>query len=200
MPAHTRKRLLDAAVESLINRPGDRITTGQLAAEAGVVQSAFYNHFASVDECRQAALDEVGDLVTGIVAIIVERVRAPGTSSADNMEALLAQIFRHAKSDPPLLRLMLHRSHSPELAPVIAKVMDDLHESMTAAVLHTSTDISAVTKDQAAHGAALIIGAFLGSLEFVLDGADPAPVARSTAVFVLDGLLGIASSNRAVHT
>jgi AcrR family transcriptional regulator len=90
----TRRAILDAALELTQERPLAAISLRQVAKEVGVVPTAFYRHFASVDELGLALVEEsftslramlrdvrrggdpaVSDIIDTSVAVLVEHVR-----------------------------------------------------------------------------------------------------------------------------
>ncbi|MCS7057649.1 MAG: TetR/AcrR family transcriptional regulator, partial [Meiothermus sp.] len=47
----TRERLIQATVEILSREGLGAVSTARVARDAGIVQSGFYAHFASLEEC-----------------------------------------------------------------------------------------------------------------------------------------------------
>lgn len=91
----TRRSILDAALELSAESTLVAISLRQVAKEVGIVPTAFYRHFASIDELGLALVDEAldslrvllreirrtggrdfGEIIDGSVAVLVEQVRA----------------------------------------------------------------------------------------------------------------------------
>src|SRR4051812_45618287 len=82
-----RRRILDAIVE-LVARDGYAHTTvGDVAAEAGVSRSTFYEQFESKEDCFRAAYDDVA-------ARLIEAIREGASPIGDDPAARLAAGIR----------------------------------------------------------------------------------------------------------
>lgn len=196
MPRATRQRLLDAAVELLIDEGGAGLTTGRLTEQAGVVQSAFYNHFASVDECKQAALREVRSRVMTTADVIFGGLQGPGNTGTGDAGGHLTQIFLRAEATPPPFQLVVQRHHQPDVAATINDVLDTLRAKLTETIMRNAPRSSGLTEAEAATAARLVVGVFLAGLEHVLDGGAPVPTASFCAAFMTGGVSGIRHRDR----
>jgi AcrR family transcriptional regulator len=82
-----RRRILDAIV-ALVAREGYANTTvGEIASEAGVSRSTFYEQFESKEDCFRAAYDDVA-------ARLIEAIRAAAEPVGDDPAARLASGIR----------------------------------------------------------------------------------------------------------
>ncbi|MFL6145486.1 MAG: TetR family transcriptional regulator [Labedaea sp.] len=88
----TRQALLDAALRLLADRSLASLSLREVARKVGIVPTAFYRHFASMDdlgvvlveECmrslrttvRDARRQRTGEAIRGTVAVLVRQVRA----------------------------------------------------------------------------------------------------------------------------
>ncbi len=90
----TRRAILDAALELCEERPLAAISLRQIAKEVGVVPTAFYRHFASIDDLGLALVEdsfvslremlrdvrrggdpEIRDIIDSSVTVLVEHLR-----------------------------------------------------------------------------------------------------------------------------
>jgi AcrR family transcriptional regulator len=82
-----RRRILDAIV-ALVAREGYANTTvGEIASEAGVSRSTFYEQFESKEDCFRAAYDDVA-------ARLIEAIREAASPVGDDPAARLASGIR----------------------------------------------------------------------------------------------------------
>ncbi len=87
----TRDRLVDAAIRLLRGGGVQAVTTPRLAAEVGIVQSGFYRHFKSTDECLRAAASRIGGRVRRVV---LEDRMLSAIADADDPVRLAAHFAR----------------------------------------------------------------------------------------------------------
>ena len=88
MPADTRSRVLDAAVELFAERGYDGTSVAQVITRAGVAKGGFYHHFAS----KEALLYEVyGDLI-GRQLAAMDEILARGLPPAETLRALVTDL------------------------------------------------------------------------------------------------------------
>ena len=184
MARATRQHLLDAAVQLLIDEGRTGVTTGRLAKRAGVVQSAFYNHFASVDECVQAALAEIQRRVVTTADLIFQSVDGPGYTTPGRVDGLLVHVFEKAAVDPSFFRLLVQRHHEPDVAEAIEAVLSTMRDRTAASILHPDARTNSMCQAEADVAARMVVGVFLAGLEEVLNGADPMVVSRTCGTFM----------------
>lgn len=63
----TRQALLDAALELLADRPFASLSLREVAKSAGIVPTAFYRHFTSMEELGVALVEEVTRTLRGMI-------------------------------------------------------------------------------------------------------------------------------------
>lgn len=184
----TRQQLLDAAVELLIDEDGDTFTTVHLAKQAGVVQSAFYNHFTSVAECRATALEEVERRVTEAADAVFAALQGSVPLPDEHVEPILLDLYNRAMQTPTVFGLLVHRCHRPDLGAVIENVLASLRTAVFDIIkLGTSHNHHGDT-DRTLASAHVLTAIFLSGLEQVADGEDPALVASTCAAFMTGGI------------
>jgi len=91
----TRQALLDAALELLADRPFVSLSLREVAKAAGIVPTAFYRHFASMDELGIVLVEQA----TGTLRGMIRSVRADPASSrrmiVDSVRTLHDHVRKH---------------------------------------------------------------------------------------------------------
>src|SRR5688500_5115251 len=64
----TRERLVQAAIDLIRQGGVGAVSTVSVTQVAGFAQSSFYMHFANVDECLNAAAEQIGEGLRVFVA------------------------------------------------------------------------------------------------------------------------------------
>ena len=192
MTTGTRQRLLDAAVELLLTEGTPGITTVRLTEKAGVVQSAFYNHFRSVGECREAALAEVESQILPLSGGLTIELQAEGSTAAEDVERLLTVVFEVALERPALFRMLTHRHREPEIGAMIDQLMENIKSDIFNAITAETSRLNHLCPAEAETAAALLASTVLASLDQVLDGAPPDRVARVASLILTVGIFGLA--------
>lgn len=126
----TRRRLLDAAVDSLLELGFSRASTPEVCQRAGVSQGALFKHFRSKAALLAATVEHLFE------SLIEDFRRAFDAIAAeeDRIEAavrLLWAVFRQPRLEVALELFVASRT-DPELhdalAPVLARHRENLHE------------------------------------------------------------------------
>lgn len=188
MATTTRERLLDAAISALIDAPGEALTTGRLAARAGVVQSAFYNHFSSVDECRAMATAAVKHRITSAASTFFAELRGPESTTNVDVEQMLLHVYGRVDQQRPEFALLVRRSHSSEIGALVDDVLAELRVELTETMLRNSPAQSPMGPPEAATAAAFAIAVIVSGIELVLAGADAVATAQQAALFITSGV------------
>lgn len=91
----TRQALLDSALEMLADRPFASLSLREVAKTAGIVPTAFYRHFASMDELGIVLVEQA----TGTLRGMIRSVRADPASSrrmiSDSVRTLHEHVRKH---------------------------------------------------------------------------------------------------------
>jgi AcrR family transcriptional regulator len=130
----TRRRLLDAGVETLLALGLARTSTTEVCRRAGVSQGALFKHFASKAALLAATTEHlfaqlVEDFRRGFAAIAGEEDRVAAAVHA------LAAIFRQPRLEVAFELYAAARTDSElhaSLAPVLARHRDNLHREARA--------------------------------------------------------------------
>lgn len=108
----TRRRLNEALVELALERPFESITVRDLTDRARVGYATFFRHYAGTEDLLQAML---ADLLEELVARLRPLAREdPGAAGK--------LVFRHARDNADLYRLLIRTSRSLDLLPTIVQV------------------------------------------------------------------------------
>jgi AcrR family transcriptional regulator len=112
--AATRRRLLDAAIECLVELGYARTTTLEVQARAGVSRGALLHHFANRDELFLAAIDHL--LMLRMATVHDELLRIP--RSADRVDASIEVMARVLNAPETIAAIELWNASrtDPELA------------------------------------------------------------------------------------
>ena len=107
----TRARLIQAAIEEFAEKGFDGASTGEIAARAGLAQSAVPYHFGTKDLLWKAAGDQLfgllRDRLTGRLAGL------QGVDVGTTARLLLTEFVRFAAEHPELHRFMLQEGTGP---------------------------------------------------------------------------------------
>lgn len=192
MATDTRQRLLDAAIELLIDEGAAALTTTRLTARAGVVQSGFYGHFDSIVDCKAEAVAEVERQVLAISGDIAKQTSTFRSDSAVEGARLLERFFDKALQRPSLFRLMLVGDRDPAVSGMIEGLLAGITSDLQDGLQRPGSSVEHAPDDEIDMMSDLIMGMILTSLDQVLSGADPVAVARTTGEMISGGVHGVA--------
>jgi AcrR family transcriptional regulator len=109
----TRRRLLEAAMDLILADGMGALTTGRIAAGAGIAQSGFYVHFDNLDALLAALGGEaVGEVVDMEAALRRERLaglepEAMLRDACERMHIVLSHCLQHPRETQLMLRCRL---------------------------------------------------------------------------------------------
>jgi len=187
MHSDTHLRLLDAAVELIID--GDVSITGRIAQRAGVVQSAFYNHFSSVVECRRVALHEIERRVIEAAAPALAELRRADAVPGENVERILHEIFNRTEQHRAVYRLLVDRRHDDDVGAVVDQTMTSLRSALVETIQRARSQNNADDDARTVAAAHIILAILTSAIEQVLNGSDPGLVATICAAFMTNGFV-----------
>ena len=111
----TRHRLLQAGFDLVLEYGHDGLTTGRIAARAGIAQPSFYAHFKDMDEL----LEELAESTVDKLRKALRRVRSP-LRQGEPYEAATVETFRLGldaiRRNADMLRLFMSEQHRPKSA------------------------------------------------------------------------------------
>lgn len=107
----TRARLVAAALELIGDEGIGGLTTGRVAARAGLAQSSFYQHFRNLDACLEEAGRHVAERIRPARPQLAERALA-AFEGTDDLPALIELLVTEAVLpylDEPELTMLYQR-------------------------------------------------------------------------------------------
>ncbi|WP_370512195.1 TetR family transcriptional regulator [Skermania sp. ID1734] len=96
----TRRALLDGTLELTKDSSFASVSLREIARSAGIVPTAFYRHFSSLEELALALVDEG---MRALRLMLREARRSPGPANA---HASLEILIRHVRANPELFRFL----------------------------------------------------------------------------------------------
>jgi AcrR family transcriptional regulator len=174
--AQTRERLLAAALELLHHGGEAAVTSVSVTRATGIAQSAFYRHFANVEECLAAAAERAVDEIRTAVASDRRRMFESGPGTGDDVERSLRAMFAMADRQRPIQQLFLrHRSDPRALNGVMYRfergLVRDLAEQLTGRAAKAGVREPPAEAVEAL--ADYLVGACLSAIAAFLDGRGP---------------------------
>ncbi|HEV3359918.1 MAG TPA: TetR family transcriptional regulator [Pseudonocardiaceae bacterium] len=172
----TRKALLDAALELLDDRGFASLSLREVAKQAGIVPTAFYRHFASMDELGVALAEES-------MRSLRHMIRSARQTSSKLIESSVHTLHEHVRAQRAHFRFIVRERYggtgavaraiavelklfASDLAVDLARLdglrewpTDDLHmlaDLIVAAMLATVLDLLDIRPDDAEADAAIV--------------------------------------------
>lgn len=131
--ASTRRALLDATKQCLVEEGYAALTTRRVAERAGVAQSTLMHHF----ETREALLVEaVSDLALRLAEDALEEIDLAALHSPEHREAVLDQTWREFTSPQALAAAQLWVAAWTE--PELAATLRDLEQRINSIIIATA--------------------------------------------------------------
>lgn len=104
----TRQALLDAALELLADRPFASLSLREVAKAAGIVPTAFYRHFASMDELGIVLVEEATRTLRGMIRL----ARADPASSKRMVNASVRTLHDQVRKHEDHFRFLTRERYS----------------------------------------------------------------------------------------
>ncbi|MBT0585259.1 TetR/AcrR family transcriptional regulator [Alteromonas oceanisediminis] len=157
----TRVEILRTVMRLLMQEGPDVISTTRLAKEVGIVQSGFYAHFKTIEECLHAVVHEIDVNVRTPLSNSMAQLRLTDASDVDLLEQFFDELFDTVQNNWSLMELFLHYrgDHS-----VVGRLIGEFESSLVAdlqahlrALQHSDTvepvfdDMSDLTLSALAH-------------------------------------------------
>ena len=98
-----RESILQALARELEEKPGERITTAQLAKAVGVSEAALYRHFPSKAKMFEGLIEFIEDTIFTLVNRILEEEK----KSLSRCEKILSLLLGFAEKNPGMTRLLV---------------------------------------------------------------------------------------------
>lgn len=169
---HTRRRLLDVTLRLIADRSLASISLREVAREAGIVPTAFYRHFASMDELGVHLVDEsMRPLRQGM-----REARRGRVTHGDIIADTVAILGKQVRDHPAQFRFLVNERYGG-----IAAVRRSIATEMQLFTSDLTVDLSRLTigmdwtTDDLEMTAALMVTTMLGTVMELLDSEDRYP-------------------------
>jgi len=133
----SRSSIVAAAIELVREAGPEALTTGRIAKRMDIVQSGFYAHFASMDDCIAALEARIEAELRRPIAERMGELRRTNPSNADTLTGYYDGLFDLVDETGPLMELFLRfRRDRSKLGAVLdaceARLIDDLTSHLDA--------------------------------------------------------------------
>lgn len=175
----TRQALLDASMRLLADRTFAGISLREVAKEAGVVPTAFYRHFVSMDELGIALVEQA---MRSLRLMIRDARRDPKTYT-DAISSSVRILHQHVRAHEDHFRFLTRERYSGG-GPVRAAIGTELRlfSSELAVDLGRFEALSDWSSEDLRMMADLIVTAMLGTVMSLVDVRGPDPDADAEIV------------------
>jgi AcrR family transcriptional regulator len=171
--SQTRERLVTATLELLHTGGEAAVSTVSVTRSAGIVQSAFYQHFANVQECLATAAERVCRDIREAVAGARRAMYQSGPGTGEDLEHFYRSVFELAARQRPLVELFLrHRTDPLALNGVMHRLARDLRADLARDLAEQAVRAggNALPSDWVEALADNLVGASLSAIEARLNG------------------------------
>jgi AcrR family transcriptional regulator len=175
--AQTRERLVAATLELLHGGGEAAVSTVSVTRAAGIAQSAFYQHFANVEECLAVAAERVTRQIREAVASARRQMYETGPGSGEDRLRFYRDVFGLVSEERPVVRLFLrYRSDPLALNGVMYRFARDLSSDLARQLGEQAErlGLSAPPADWLEALADNLMAASLAAIEAHLEGRGPA--------------------------
>nr|WP_136250991.1 TetR/AcrR family transcriptional regulator [Ningiella ruwaisensis] len=128
----TRPAIINAAIELLMKEGPEALTTIRLAKEVDIVQSGFYAHFKTIEECLRALVDEIDTKVREPLAQQMAQLRMTDAGDVELLEDFYEVLFDRVNENWKLMEVFLHfRGDHSLVGRLIAEFETSLIDDLT---------------------------------------------------------------------
>lgn len=106
----TRQALVDAALRLLADRGFASLSLREVTKEAGIVPTAFYRHFASMDDLGVALVEESMRTLRGMIRV----ARTEASSYSGIIQASVATLQQHVRANSDHFRFVVRQRYGGE--------------------------------------------------------------------------------------
>ena len=169
----TRERIIAAAIEILSEEGLGAVATGRLAKKAGIVQSGFYAHFGSVEECILAAAERIGQRLR---ESLVRKLAEEETVDPEALARFAADVLARLEKEWTFVELLLRYRRDPSpLGNVMSRFFSLLRDDVVDNLIEVAPELQIQEHERflltpAAH---TIVVQFIVALESVREGWEP---------------------------
>ena len=162
----TRQRLLDVTLRLIEDRSLSSISLREVARDAGIVPTAFYRHFASMDELGVELVDES----MRPLRQMMREARRGRVAHGDIIVETVAALARHVRQHPDQFRFLTRERYGG-----VAAVRRTIATELRLFTSDLTVDLSRLTAgydwttDDLEMAAALMVSAMLGTVMDLLE-------------------------------
>ncbi len=128
----TRERLIQATVEILSREGLGAVSTARVARDAGIVQSGFYAHFGSLEDCVVVAAEHIGNRIRETIREGLSLLREHGASDFDLVLAQYRRILTQLEAEWQFVELLLRYFREPTpLGRTLAAIQQSIRDELT---------------------------------------------------------------------
>lgn len=128
----TRERLIQATVKILSREGLGAVSTARVARDAGIVQSGFYAHFSSLEDCVVVAAEHIGQRIQGTVVEGLSLLREQGAQDFDLVLAQYNRILEQLEAEWQFVELLLRYFREPSpLGRTLAAIQRSIRDELT---------------------------------------------------------------------
>ncbi len=194
--SETREDLVAATLDLLHAGGEPAVSTVSVTHAAGIVQSAFYQHFANVDECLVVAAERVARHIREAVADARRAMYEAGPGTGRDLERFYEGVFVLTARQRPTVELFLrYRTDPRALGGVMHRLATDLRADLARdlAAQARRAGLTAFPADWLEGLAENLMGASLSAIEAQLEGRGPAVAdsSRLLAAFTTGACLAV---------
>jgi AcrR family transcriptional regulator len=158
VPEMPAERLLNAAVSLFAQHGFDAVSTGVVAAAAGLTQSMVHYHFGTKDKLWKAAVEHIMHVRGSMFSLNLEDLR--DVDPLARLKIMVRRFVSANAADPDLTRILIHEgmNDSPRLKWLAKRYMIRGYETFNAAI-EAASDSGAVRQLPARDVTNIIVGA-----------------------------------------
>ena len=104
---HRRQQIVDTTLELLLDR--DKVTTGMVTKKIGIVQSGFYAHFSSIEDCLEEAAANARNMIRKPVRDGIKQLQATDPADTDLLTVFYEDLLVRAIDVSPFILVFLRR-------------------------------------------------------------------------------------------
>lgn len=164
----TRERLIQATVEILSREGLGAVSTARVARDAGIVQSGFYAHFSSLEDCVVMAAEHIGQRIQSTVTEGLSLLREQGAGDFELVMAQYHRVLTELEAEWQFVELLLRYFRDPSpLGRTLAAIQRSIRDELThhLLVLLKPLGIPDGGRPEAAYLADLIVNMLLSSVQ-----------------------------------
>ncbi|MCX7740616.1 MAG: TetR/AcrR family transcriptional regulator, partial [Meiothermus sp.] len=161
-------RLIQATVEILSREGLGAVSTARVARDAGIVQSGFYAHFASLEECVVVAAEHIGQRIRDSIREGLSLLREQGVGDFELVLSLYRRLLTEVEAQWQFVELLLRYFREPTpLGRTLFSIQQSIRDELTQHLVGIlkPLDIPDGGRPEAAFLADLMVSMLLSSVQ-----------------------------------